>query len=145
MGIFTLSPEQLSARAIANIESCPAAYYPGLWHTYDTSVNQTGQFIHPCGTAHCYAGHVDLIIGIPESYTSSALYNNVQDILWLTDAQWHAIINENNTIARIKAFHKKFFVDGVFGDRGFDEEGFNEYKGTTNGFNKYGGQWMSRW
>lgn len=119
-------PKQLSEQAIANIKANPASHCQRVWHLSSPHQKELGStFVHPCGTAHCYAGHVDLILGIPNDHREDELYNDVRSALGLSLEQFCELTAPSNTIARIEALHKVFFVDGVYGENGFDADGKN--------------------
>jgi hypothetical protein len=131
------TPAELSSIAIASIKSHPKAHNQGTWHTNQETIDDK-TFAHPCGTAHCWAGHIDLILGVPDTHTTNLLYHEVMTVMGMQSHEWLKITATQNSIARIEAFHKKYFVDGIFGEDGYDSDGYNEYGYDSDGYNQYG-------
>jgi hypothetical protein len=103
----TITPALASAIAIATIKNTPENWNQGCWHE-----------ARECGTCHCWAGHIDLILGEEAVYRDLSdvelgedigLVNNVQGFLGLNDTQWDLITKSTNTIQQLEAYHKEFF------------------------------------
>jgi hypothetical protein len=133
----TLTPAELSALALEHISKNPLAHGQDAWHSHRVG-DEVAEFRHPCGTAHCWAGHIDLILGVPRKHTTGILFNPVQDIMGMSHDEWAEMTNQDNSVARLKALHRLYFVDGVFGCAGYDEDGYDKAGYDKAGYDKAG-------
>jgi hypothetical protein len=127
------TPAELSALALERITAHPFTHFQQSWHSTIDRGDKT--FAHPCGTTHCWAGHIDLIIGIPVTYQAYSLYNDVKAIMQMDKDAWDKMTYAGNSLARLEAFHRLYFVDSVFGVDGFDADGYDEEGYDRDGYN----------
>lgn len=108
----TLTAKEASEIAIQRIKADPDSWDQTAWHQ-----------ITPCGTSHCYAGHIDVLLGPKaveeilqadhECYCEDpGLVHDVQGFLGLSDRQWSLIADLDNSIEMIEVYHNQFFVLG---------------------------------
>lgn len=119
----TASARELSELVLAIIEQNPEKWDQSNWH------------YNGC---HCYMGWTEIILGITPTGNCLQSKCYLQERLNLSEINWYYLSAPDVSLVRLKALHKMLFIDGVYGNNGFDDNGFDFQGYDSEGYNSEG-------
>ena len=106
-------------RVLDTIKANPDSWNQKVWHT-------------DCGTAHCFAGHAQLLAG--HMRTSEHARNHAMDFLEITTPESDYLFDHMRTLADFESV----FEDGFYGESGYDKDGFDRNGYDDEGYDRNG-------